>query len=74
MSSGSFDDIKHWVKVYEELVDFKDKLLDEVHEQHTNVTDEGRAELKNDEKLLQNEAARLKRRLAYWKSQLGMRD
>ena len=74
VSSGNLEDVKHWVSVYAELVDFKDTLLDEIHNQGEHVSDEGRAELANDEKLLQAEAARLKRRLHYWQGELAERQ
>jgi len=74
VSSGNLEDVKHWVAVYAELVDFKDTLLDEIHNQGEHVSDEGRAELANDEKLLQAEAARLKRRLHYWQGELAERQ
>jgi len=74
ISSGNLEDVKHWVSVYAELVDFKDALLDEIHNQGEQVSDEGRAELANDEKLLQAEAARLKRRLEYWQGVLAKRQ
>ena len=73
MSSGNREDVQHWVTVYAELVDFKDKLLDEVHEQRTHVTDEGETELQSDEEMLKKEAARLKRRLKYWQSESAKR-
>ena len=69
MSSGNREDVRHWVSVYAELVDFKEKLLDELHQQRAHVRDEGQVELQHDETLLQNEAGRLKRRLQYWKAE-----
>ena len=74
MSSGNLDDVRHWITVYAELVDFKDKLLEELHDQRTRVSDEGQDELQNDEDLLQEEAKRLKRRLAYWQAESGKRS
>lgn len=73
MNSGDSDDAMHWVKVYAELVTFKDKLLDEVQRQKWKVGDEGQAEIKADEDLLRPEAARLRRRLDFWRSQLRSR-
>ena len=73
MGSGDSDDAMHWVKVYAELVNFKDKLLDEIQRQKRGVADEGRAELKADEDLLRPEAARLRRRLDFWRTQLRSR-
>ena len=73
MSSGDLKDVKHWISVYAELVEFKEKLLQQVHQQSSHVTDEGHTELESDEALLQSEARRLKRRLSYWKSALNTR-
>ena len=73
MNSGNADDVGHWVKVYAELCDFKDTLLDEVQQQRARVSDEGRDELENDFRMLTAEATRLKMRLAYWRGELGKR-
>jgi hypothetical protein len=74
MSSGNREDVRHWVTVYAELVDFKEKLLDELHKQRTHVSNEGQTELENDETLLQTEAGRLKRRLRYWTAESDKRS
>jgi hypothetical protein len=73
MSSGNLEDVKHWVTVYAELVDFKDSLLEEVEGQQARVSDEGQTELENDRRLLQAEADRLKRRLEFWNRMLSER-
>ena len=73
LGSGDADDVRHWVKVYAELVNFKDKLLEELEVQGRRVSDEGRDEVKADEELLRPEAARLHRRLEFWRSRLRKR-
>ena len=73
VTSGDLEDVRHWVTVYAELVEFKDRLLREVDDQRARVRDEGRDELANDELLLRREAARLKRRLKYWTEELARR-
>lgn len=73
MSSGDASDARHWVKVYAELVAFKDRLLDQVAEQRQKVTGEGRAEVEADERLLRPEAERLHRRLDFWRGRLDDR-
>jgi hypothetical protein len=73
ITSGDRRDAEQWVAVYEELSEFKDRLLDEVGRQRESVLDEGSAELDSDERLLRVEADRLHRRLAYWKRELDSR-
>jgi hypothetical protein len=71
VSSGNLEDVRHWVAVYAELVDFKDTLLQELDDHRGRVTPEGRVELDNDEQMLRRETARLKRRLDFWRGELA---
>ena len=69
MHSDDPRDIQHWIRVYSELVDFKDTLLHSLGEQRANVTAEGRLEVQHDDMLLRREHARLRRRLDFWLEQ-----
>lgn len=73
ISSGNSSDAAHWIDVYAELVGFKETLLERLTEQRRKVKDEGQAELDADESLLRPEAARLRRRLDFWRHELGRR-
>lgn len=66
MHSGDPVEIQHWIRVYSELVDFKDTLLRSIGEQRANVEAEGRLEVQHDDMLLRKEHARLRRRLDFW--------
>ena len=68
--SGDIEDVTHWLKVYTELCNFKEKLLSDVSKQREKVSGVGRLEVENDEILLQREADRLMRRLRFWKNRL----
>lgn len=70
IKSGDTRDIRQWVAVYHELYSFKESLLKEVDEQSKCVTPPGAFELENDRKLLETEASRLHRRLAFWEERL----
>ena len=66
MRSQDPRDIQHWIRVYSELVDFKDTLLTSIGEQRANVEAEGRLEVQHDDLLLRREHGRLRRRLDFW--------
>lgn len=68
--SGHLEDVTHWLKVYTELCNFKEKLLRDVANQREKVSDVGRVEVENDELILQREADRLMRRLRFWQNRL----
>ena len=66
-------DIEHWIRVYAELVAFKEKLLDDVGAQRETVEAEGRLEVQHDDMVLRREYMRLKRRLEYWEHEKANR-
>ena len=70
MRSDDPRDIQHWIRVYSELVDFKDTLLHSIGEQRASVGAEGRLEVQHDDMLLRREHARLRRRLDFWLAEL----
>jgi len=70
---GDPRDIDHWIKVYSELVSFKEKLLDEIGSQRDAVHQEGRLEVQHDDVLFRREHTRLQRRLEYWRNEKEIR-
>jgi hypothetical protein len=71
--AASLEELNLWVEVYAELHEFKEVLLEAVADQRRRVRVEGQAEIDNDEKLLRKEAARVKRRLEFWRAELKKR-
>jgi len=69
IKEGDPRDIDHWIKVYSELVAFKEKILDEIGTQRDKVQAEGRLEVQHDDIIFRREFARLKRRLDYWRNE-----
>jgi len=69
IKEGDPRDIDHWIKVYSELVAFKEKILDEIGTQRDKVQAEGRLEVQHDYIIFRREFARLKRRLDYWRNE-----
>lgn len=69
IKDGDPRDIEHWIKVYSELVKFKEKILDEIGSQRDAVQAEGRLEVQHDDTLFRREYARLQRRLDYWRNE-----
>ncbi len=62
-------DIDHWIKVYTELVNFKEKLLNTIGEQRDQVHSTGRLEVQHDDMIFRKEYMRLQRRLEFWKNE-----
>ncbi len=61
------DDAIHWTKVYRELLDFKHSLLNVAEKSVASMEDDAGSEVKDtDVKVLNAEAARFERRLAFW--------
>ncbi len=69
IKDGDPRDIDHWIKVYSELVNFKEKLLDQIGSQREAVQQEGRLEVQHDDILFRKEYFRLKKRLDYWRNE-----
>ena len=59
-------DIEHWIKVYVELCQFKETILNTLVDQRDKVSQAGRIEVAHDDILLRLEYERLRRRLQYW--------
>ena len=66
MVNPSKRDVEHWIGVYAELCQFKEKILEHVVDQRENVRLAGRIEVDHDDMLLRSEYQRLRRRLQYW--------
>jgi hypothetical protein len=66
------EDAVHWVKVYTELLAFKEHLL-ELSASDIGAMSEldARSDAATDEVLLEHQAGRYRRRLAEWKQRLG---
>ncbi|HEY6783045.1 MAG TPA: hypothetical protein VI296_07400 [Candidatus Dormibacteraeota bacterium] len=61
------DDAVHWTEVYAELLDFKQSLLDLAERRVAALDDAAESEVREtDLKVLAAEAARFRRRLAFW--------
>src|ERR1700682_342414 len=64
------EDAHHWVKVYTELLEFKAEIVSLTEERVPSMDPDSGAEVKaTDLKVLRAEAARLGRRVAYWRAQ-----
>lgn len=61
------DDAVHWTKVYRELLEFKNSLLNVAEESVASMGDDAGSEVRDtDLKVLKAEAARFERRLSFW--------
>jgi hypothetical protein len=61
------DDAVHWTEVYAELLDFKRSLLDLAEQRVAALDDAAESEVREtDLKVLAAEAARFRRRIAFW--------
>ncbi len=69
LRSGDPRDIDNWIRVYSELVEFKEKILDTVGYQLEKVHSTGRLEVQHDDMILRREYMRLRRRLDFWQSE-----
>jgi hypothetical protein len=70
VDSKQVDDVTHWLQVYTELCNFKEKLLRDIADQREKVSGVGKLEVDSDHLLLQREADRLMRRLRFWQNRL----
>ncbi len=69
VGSGRRDDAVHWLRVYEELCGFKQKLLAVLGEQASSVERDGWAEVDRDATMFRREADRLARRVEFWRGE-----
>lgn len=74
VESGSLEDLRRWVATYRQLYEFKEHLLYEIADQMRRVNEQGRAELENDRKLVEEERERVGRRLRHWEAELDKRS
>jgi hypothetical protein len=66
------DDAVHWTEVYAELLDFKQSLLELAEQRVAALDDDAGSEVREtDLKVLAAEAARFRRRLAFWQGRIG---
>jgi hypothetical protein len=67
-STTDIEDAVHWIRVYEDLLLFKRRLLEGAGEVAPEMDEEAREEVgKTDLTILAAEAARLERRLRFWR-------
>lgn len=67
-STTHLDDAVHWIQVYEDLLTFKRRLLQSAGEVAPEMEESARDEVgKTDLTILVAEAARLERRLRFWR-------
>lgn len=67
----STEDATHWLRVYGELLDFKEGLLSMTRSTLTRVTDPARDEIESTDLLvLEAERNRFVRRLRFWQTRL----
>ena len=74
LRNGDPRDVDHWIRVYAELVDFKEKILNTIGDQRDKVHAAGRVEVQHDDMIFRREYMRLRRRLDFWaneKQKLG---
>lgn len=69
-SASSPQEVRHWVRVYRDLADFKRRLLSEVREEIRAGNESVAAELRHDERILDTERARIDLHLAFWTQKL----
>jgi hypothetical protein len=74
MRSDDPRDIDHWIRVYSELVGFKEKILDMIGSQRENVEAQGRLEVQHDDMIFRREYMRLQRRLDFWRNEKEKRS
>jgi hypothetical protein len=74
VSAGSADDLRRWVGTYQELLRFKEHLLEEIADQKRRIGEPGAAELDHDRELVERERDRIGRRLRYWEGELEKRS
>ena len=65
-SSTYLEDAVHWIRVYEELIGFKDAMLDRADLEAGDLTAEATADINVDRRLLRAQAARYRARYAFW--------
>lgn len=67
-STTYLEDAAHWVDVYAELLDVKADLLTTIDRDREGLSDEALREIEGtDRRLLEAEAERFRRRLAFWR-------
>src|SRR5690349_1768147 len=60
-------DVRHWIAVYREMVEFNEELLDRVRPQIELLPKAARADIvKNDLEMLESQLQRYRRRLDFW--------
>ena len=74
MENDSLGDAKHFVQVYEELYGFKRKLISELDQKMAEAMPASRDELRQDDRIFNREADRLRRRLEYWRGEAASRQ
>jgi hypothetical protein len=69
--SDHIDDARHWITVYSELLEFKQRMLTIIHEQIKELGTEARAEVERTDSIgVSAEAERFARRLGFWRRRL----
>ncbi|MDQ6636525.1 MAG: hypothetical protein M3Y62_01915 [Candidatus Dormibacteraeota bacterium] len=72
-SSHDPDDARHWLEVYDELLDFKRKMLTIAEEALEGMRDKParREVVDTDRRVLRAECDRFEKRLAFWRNRLA---
>ena len=60
------EDARHWVSIYAQLLEFKQRLLQRVSVATEELPPQARAEVDRDLRIINAEALRVQRRLAFW--------
>lgn len=60
------EDARHWVNIYAQLLEFKQRILERVSTSLPELTPAARAEMAGDVEMISGEADRVERRLAFW--------
>ena len=65
-STDFAEDARHWVNIYAQLLEFKQRILERVSSSLPELPHPARAEVARDLEMISAEAGRVERRLAFW--------
>jgi hypothetical protein len=67
---GPVADALHWLRVYGELLTFKDELIGLTRARMEGMSEAAQVEARSDEVRMEQEAQRFRRRIAVWRGRL----